>query len=220
MASYGFTDTTVSSALKASVMQGDIMVIGLIAAGTSRSIQATWDSPLMQANMGSVPGIATLANLSQIIGGGTSLTTLNTTQVWQGNQPLNITLNLTFVALSNAVTEVMKPLSFLEQFASADLKSGSPLSDSAVGTLGNMVKAGADFLSDPKGAAFGRIPGTVSVCIGRKIIIPNCVIHSVSTPLDKERDADGNLLRAEVSLTLTTKAMLNRTDIPTTWSTT
>jgi hypothetical protein len=214
---YGFTDNTVSDALKASVMQGDTMVIGLIAAGTSRSMQSTWDSPLMQANLGSVPGIATISNLAQITSGQTSLTTLNTTQVWQGNQPITFTLNLAFVALTDAVAEVMQPCKFLEQFASADVQNGNPIGGSATDTVLNMIDSGAKFIKDPSANGFGRIPGEVTICIGRQMIYPHCVIESISIPLDKERDVNGNLLRAEVSLNIATKTMINRTDIPATW---
>ena len=48
-------------------------------------------------------------------------------------------------------------------------------------------------------------------------MIPNCVIESMSVPLDKERTPEGYLVRAEATLSIATKVMLNKDNIRQTW---
>ena len=97
--------------------------------------------------------------------------------------PLKFSLNLIFVAQSDAATEVMQPLQWLEEFASPALNEYSPL---------------------------GRIPEAISINIGRKTIVANCVIENITIPVDKEKDSSGNLIRAEVQLDIQTKMMLSK----------
>jgi hypothetical protein len=63
----------------------------------------------------------------------------------------------------------------------------------------------------------GRIPLPVILNIGRRMLIPNCVIESMSVPLDKERTKEGYLVRADATLSISTKVMLNKENIGTTW---
>jgi hypothetical protein len=189
----GVLDKSISNALKIYIKQDKKMVCGIIGPGTSRTLAAKWDSPMEQTNVGDQGTVSMAANGLQAITAKTSITSFSSTQIWQGNMPLKFSLNLIFIALSNAVTEVMQPLKWLEEFASPDVNNVTP---------------------------GGRIPGTVIINIGRQIIVPNCVIENISTPLDKERDRNGNLIRAEVQLDIQTKVMLNKagTDgIGTTW---
>jgi len=49
------------------------------------------------------------------------------------------------------------------------------------------------------------------------MMIPNCVIESISIPLDQEKTKDGDLVRAEATLSIATKVMLNKANIAATW---
>lgn len=191
MALYGVQDESISEHLKIWVKQGDIQVAGIIGPGTSKTLTAKWNNPLMQSSLGNVPGAANAAALLQASTGNTSLSTLNTVQTWEGNESTTFNLNMIFIAQSDAVNEVMKALQALEEFASPEVNSLQP---------------------------GGRIPQTVSICIGMKLAITDCVIESISMPLDKERDKDGNLIRAEVTLNVTTKKMKNQSEVAATWS--
>jgi hypothetical protein len=162
--------------------------VGLIGPGTTRQLQTNWNSPFESSNIGGV--IDKTMELGQVATGITSITTLSSTQVYEGTRPLTFNLNLVFYALSDAYQEVMLPLQLLEEFASPQV---------------NKVLPG------------GRIPGMVTLNFGKKMIIPNCVIENITIPLDKERDSKGNLIRAEVQMQISTKVMLNRSEIAGTW---
>ena len=191
----GVLDQSISPYLLAWVKQGDRMVCGIIGPGTSRTLSSKWDSPLENSNVGN-SGVADKASdVTQATTSITSISQFSSTQIWQGNAPLKNVLNLIFIAQSNAVEEVMKPLQWLEEFASPEV---------------NLTTPG------------GRIPGMVTINIGRKIIVANCVIENIPIPLDKEKDKNGNLLRAEVQLDIQTKVMLSKKEgesISNTWKT-
>lgn len=203
----GVLDESISTALRAWVKQGDRMVCGIIGPGTSRTLTSKWDSPLENSNLGSNISDK-LAGATQALKGTTSITIFSSTQVWQGNMPLKFSLNLIFIAQSNAYEEVMKPLQWLEEFASGEVNGTIPVNMDAIK---KMFSGGGDNV-------LGRIPGTVTINIGRKIIVPNCVIENITVPLDKERTGDGNLIRAEVQLDIQTKVMLNKSSIGNTWT--
>lgn len=203
----GVLDKSISLALLVWVKQGDRMVVGIIGPGTSRTLTSKWDSPLENSNLGSNISDK-VAGAAQALTGMTSITTFSSTQIWQGNLPLKFSLNLIFIAQSNAVTEVMQPLQWLEEFASGSINGVVPV---------NAKEAAKLFLGQGGDNIMGRIPGTVTLNIGKKIIVPNCVIESITIPLDKEKDADGNLIRAEVQLDIQTKTSITRTKIPETW---
>lgn len=202
---FGNADGSISDHLKASIVSTDkmIAVTGLIGPGTSRSLQANWNSPFEQSSVGSmfdkVGGLiqAVSGRLLQDDKGLTSVTTFNSTQIWDGNRPISLNLVLIFYALSDAEKEVTKALAALEVMASPELRSWIPIG----------------------GTDKGRIPGAVTLKMGG-VLIPNMVIESISTPLDKGRDRNGNLLHAEVNVILQTKTTLNKADIAPTWGVT
>jgi len=171
------------------------MVVGVIAQGTSMSLTADWSQPLADTNLSSQEGLEKASGVAQIQSGATSVTTYSTTQVWNGTKPLTFNLTLDFFAIDDAVQQVMKPLMWLQKFISPNVKGVVPFDITAIGTAGSN--------------STGRIPERVSIDIGRKIIVPVCVIESVSIPIDKERDSKGNLIRAQVTVGCQTLAMLN-----------
>lgn len=180
------------------------MVVGLIGKGTSRSLTANWDAPLEQTNVGSEGAVSKVSGAAQAKTGTTSVTTFSTTQVWSGNNPIKFNLILDFFAWDNAAEQVMTPLQWLEEFSSPQVNGVSPFAAGNVGSSGENV--------------LGRIPQRVSINIGRRVIVPECVIESTSAPLDGERDVKGNLLRAQATLDVQTLVMLNRSDISKVWA--
>lgn len=188
--------------LLAWVKQGDRMVSGIIGPGTSRSLASKWDSPLEQSNVGSDTGtMDTAKNATQAATGVTSITAFSSTQIWNGNMPLKFSLNLILLAFDDPLSEVMQPLQWLEEFASGEIQGLAAFNPTDLAS----------------GTATGRIPEVVTINLGRNMIIPNCVIESITAPLDKEKTKDGYLVRAEVQLDIQTKTMLSKSDIAKLW---
>jgi len=196
----GNNDKSINNALKVWIKKTDetTMVCGLIGPGTSRQITAKYSEPFAQSSLGSLPFLEKGSALTQLGTGATSLTTLNTAQIWDGNEPYSFMVAIIFYATNNAWTEVMWPLQELEKMMAPQVGNASPFDITKLFSSEN---------------ATGRVPGTVSLNIGRTLIIKDCVIESMSTPLDKERDREGNLLRAEVQLQIKTRRMQSLNDV-------
>ncbi len=208
VAAYGNADARVSPYLKAWIAQPDdtekisTCVVGLIGPGTTRSLQANWSSPFEQSNLGGM--FEKAGGILQAATDKTSITTFSSTQIWEGNRPHSFQLVLLFYALSNAYKEVMAPLRELEKMMGPVVGAGEA-KDGAIKEMIASAKPG------------GRIPLPVMLNIGRRMMIPNCVIESMSVPLDKERTPEGYLVRAEATLSIATKVMLNKDNIRQTW---
>ena len=205
---YGNNDKKISPYLKAWIAQPDkeskisVCVVGLIGQGTSRALQANWNSPFEQSTLGGM--FEKVGGLLQATTGATSVTTLSSTQVWEGNRPHTFNLTLSFYAIDDAFLEVMEPLRELEKMMGPDISAGKE----GDGPVMSFLKS-----ATPS----GRIPRPVILNIGRRMMIPNCVIESMSVPLDTERTKEGYLVRAEATLSVSTKVMLNRDNIAATW---
>ena len=205
---YGNVDSKVSPYLKAWIAQPDseskisTCVVGLIGPGTSRSLQANWNSPFEQSNLGSM--FEKAGGLIQAVRQETTITTLSSTQIWEGNKPHTFNLILSFYAINDALREVMEPLRELEKMMGPVISAG----DGAGGVV-ELMKS-----SIPG----GRIPLPIILNIGRRMMIPNCVIESMSVPLDKEKTKEGYLVRADATLSISTKVMLNKENIRQTWA--
>jgi hypothetical protein len=181
MGAIGNADRDVSDHLKAFIEGGADMVVGLIGDGTSMEVVANWNSPFEGDSLGSL--FAKPAGVIQAGTGMTSLTALASHQVWEGNQPYLFNLVLKFYALADAYAEVEAPIVALEKMMAPDISRITP---------------------------GGRIPEPVTVNIGRRTIFLDCVLKSMSVPLDKERDQAGNLIRCEVNLQIETIEMVTR----------
>lgn len=198
-ATYGNNDPNVSPYLKTWVYQNGITICGVTGEGTSKELQANWDSPFEGESVGSkfskLGGSLQSGVLDEYIGktglntntkGRTSVSTLHSRQVWGGNRPTQFNIVLQLYALSDPQSEVMNALIELEKMASPELNDIAP---------------------------WGRIPGTVSINIGRNAIYPECIIESISTPLDKEINSEGLMIRVEVNLQIQTMQMINRSQV-------
>lgn len=194
----GNNDPSVSPYLKTWIKQGNTVVCGVIGDGTSKEIQANWNSPFEGESVGSKAQIAGGLLQSGAVDfvpgvnmeGVTSISTMQSRQVWGGNRPTQFNIVLQLYALSDPQTEVIDALVALEEMASPQVNKQTP---------------------------GGRIPSPVTINIGRNAIYTDCVIESLSVPLDKEKDADGQLIRAEVNLQIQTMQMLNRSDVAPTY---
>ncbi|MBE0505913.1 MAG: hypothetical protein IBX50_04225 [Marinospirillum sp.] len=181
----GVSDKSVSPRLMAFIKGESETVVALLGEGATRDLTANWESPFEQDSAGGV--FQKTGGLVQEHTGRTSKSTLNSTQVWGGNVPHSFNLPLIFYALSDAYNEVQAAIIALEQMTAPEV---------------NAVMPG------------GRIPALVAVSVGRMIIYPECHIVSISTDVSGPKSKDGYPLRAEVTLSVQTKSMLNASDIP------
>lgn len=180
MGQVGNADTGISDFRKVWIASPDVTVCGVYGPGTSQEITANWESPMESATLGNVAGAA-LGGVAQT-GGMTTMTTFNTTQVWQSNRPTAFTVELKLYALSNPDAEVMQALSALEYMIAPDI---------------------GEFTG-------GRIADHVQLNIGRMIIYQNLVVDAVSIPFDKEVDSKGRFVRCTVNVQLSTSTMISR----------
>jgi len=181
----GNNDPRVSAYLKTWICGEGLAVCGVTGPGTSKEVMANWTSPFEGESIGNKFSLA--GGLLQSETSMTAIKTLNSRQVWNGNQPTKFNLELKFYALQDVAKEVMEPIRALEQMI-------APETDNSF--------------------SFGRIPGMVSICIGRKVIYRDCVIESMSQPYDKEVYRGGGWIRCTVNLQISTVAMLNKSDVP------
>lgn len=221
---YGNQDKALSPYLKCWIAQPDEQqnvtscVVGLIGPGTARSLQANWTSPFEQSNIGGL--FERVGGLAQATSGLTSVTTFSSTQVWEGNRPHNFTLVLSFYALRDAWEEVMAPLRELEKMMGPNIAAsdGTEMSVWAAAMTGSAEKFKEAVVAAVKNVTpAGRIPRPVMINIGRRMLVKDCVIESMSVPLDKERTKEGWLVRAEATLNVSTKRMLNEQGIADSW---
>lgn len=145
----------------------------------SLSVSANWESPFEGMTPGGV--FSTAGGILQAATGSTLTKTVNTVQVWKGNQPVEIEAELMFYALRDPVAEVMKPLHCLELLIAPDTS----------GIIGSIQKP-------------------LTLKIGKAAIYTNLILTSVSMPFDKETDSKGNFVRAKVNVNLRTKTMLDK----------
>lgn len=190
----GNNDPKVSNYLKAWIVGSGEAVCGVFGPGTSKEITANWVSPFEGESAGEK--MQKTGGLVQAATDMTSITSLNSRQVWQGNRPTAFPLELKFYALQDPESEVMAPLRALERMIAPEVNSGIPVGQTADG---NMV---------------GRVPNMVVLNIGGKVIYKDCVLESISMPYDKEVARNGGWIRSTVSLQIATIQMLNRSEIP------
>lgn len=180
----GINDQSLSKHLLAVIKGSSQTVVALLGEGATRSLSANWESPFEQDNAGGV--WEKTGGVVQAWFGATSKSTFNSTQIWNGNVPHTFDLPLIFYAINDAYSEVQAAIIALEEMMSPEVNSAMP---------------------------WGRVPDLTALSVGRMILYPECHIIDVSTDISGPKSKDGYPLRAEVTLTVQTKTMLNKSDI-------
>lgn len=197
----GNNDPKISQYLKVWIKQGNTCVVGVIGEGTAKELTANWNSAFEGDSVGSkyskAGGVIQSGVAADSTTGMTSITTLSSRQVWEGNQPHSHSVTLRLYALSDPKTEVEDAIMELEMMVAPEVNAVSP--------VGN-----------PFGDAnaVGRAPSSVLLNIGRNVVVSGCVIESLSVPLDGPRNRDGYRMSVDVQLSINTEAMINRSQIP------
>ncbi|MDV1094959.1 hypothetical protein ACSI5N_25385 (plasmid) [Raoultella ornithinolytica] len=181
----------ISPMLKVYIRSQTDMVVGYIGEGSSGQLASMWQAPFESQSLGGVlGGISTAAgaagDLAQIITGNTSKGLLNSTLVWEGQQPPEFNLVVDLMATTNAQIEVNAAITALLQMASPELEELTP---------------------------GGRIPEAVTLNIGRNIQLAGVVIKDVSFMLDAPRTPEGYYTHNTVTLQCSGNGSLNRSNI-------
>ncbi|WP_028325816.1 hypothetical protein [Desulfatirhabdium butyrativorans] len=161
----------------------DVTVVGYLGEGTSKEIVSNWETPFADSSLAARYRIASGA--LQMLNDTTLQGTINSRQAWAGNQPYTFNLVLKFRAFTDPYTEVEGAIRALEMMMAPD-----PINSMSM-----------------------RIPAQVSINFGRLQTFPDCVIKSLSVPYDKEKNAEGYLIRADVSLQVESHQAVTRTEI-------
>lgn len=181
----------ISPLMKAYIKSSEDMVVGYIGEGSSAELSSLWQSPFEDKAMGSMLGAiseaaSSLAGIVQTSSGYTSKSRFNSTLVWEGQQPPEFTLVLDFLATSSAKIEVNDAITTLLKMASPELNDITP---------------------------FGRVPESVTINIGRNVMLTNVVIKSVSYQLDAPRTSEGYFTHNTVTLQCSGNTSINRSNI-------
>lgn len=144
------------------------------------------------------------------IEGRTSITRLNSTQIYSGSGPLKLTLTAHFRALIDEVSEVQAPISQLRQWAVPQVLASD-------GLLANAVKSSGESKSGVARKAIetlypSRTPQLILMAYGDILLMPLC-IESIGETFTNPRSDKGVMVSSSVSLTLSTLTALDRRDI-------
>lgn len=182
------------------ISQGKTCVVGYIGEGTTREIVSNWNTPFADSSLE-----AKFQKTGAAIQMTTDLTLntkLNSMQVWSGNQPytFNVVMKLRALCKDTSATPIYdqyveKAIEALELFMAPNLLAFSDINAPIEGVLNS------------------RVPQPVNINIARKVILTDCIIRSLSSNYDKEKDKRGYLLRADVSLHIETLSALTKADL-------
>jgi hypothetical protein len=136
--------------------------------------------------------------------GSTSITKLNSTQIYNGSPPLKITLTAHFRALRDPVKEVKKPVNQLMEWSMADYLAPD-------GFLTNLIESG----NAVRSVYPSRAPSIIGMIFRGCFYMP-MVIESMSKPLDHPITTDGQPIVTSLQMTLASLTALDRSD----WKTT
>ena len=179
----GNTDKRLSDARKIWIADDQTTIVGAYGPGTSMEITANWMSPFEAATLGNTPR-RTGAAFIQTVTGMSLITTLNTRQAWEGNEPTRFNVELMLYALRDPDLEVMQPLRALEYMIAPDVN---------------------DFWG-----VGGKIAKALQLNVANRIIYQYLVLENISAPFDKEMDSQGRFVRCTVNLTLSTLTMVSK----------
>lgn len=138
------------------------------------------------------------ANAVKSLEGRTSMTKMNSTQVFNGMPPTKLSLTAHFRAIKNARREVANPLHQLMAWA-------LPQELAQDGPVLTMLRAGDPSLYP------SRTPRIIGMSYADMQLLP-LVIEAMPYPMTGPRDKDGSLLSAQVTMQLSTLSAIDARD--------
>jgi len=181
------------------IIQGDVTVIGYIGEGTTREIVSNWDMPFADTSLESK--FRQGMGLIQAGTGMTSFTKLHSRQVWAGNQPYTFNLVMKFRAINADMSSGKEGYQVEEAIRELELMMAPAL------------EAGVSVAGVDMSSLNSRVPLPVDINVGRQVLLKECIIRSMSTAYDKEKDKNGKMIRADVSLQVETLNALTKADL-------
>lgn len=178
------------------------------------AVTSQFNQPFGQGIQNSPIGTA-----SKVLGLGALSSQSMTAQVWEGTQPIEMSLELEFVAESSPVDEVQKPILDLLRMTMPGRKGNTFLLDPPGPVYSELLAQTAfetwDQFSNAKRAeGRGGASREISIKIGNFLVFDNVVIESVNTTFHSMMHETGVPLRATCAVTFKTFFIQLKEDIP------
>lgn len=168
----------------------------------SFSVESTWDAPFESAG-------GTIATLAAAVGFSIQ-TKEQSTQVWKGTTPIQITMPFRFFAESQetADEDIINPMMNLMKLAVPDLKHNATFLDPPgpiIPRVKNILAKGSD----------GKINkgDLISIEIGQFLRFPNVIISAVNVTIPLKLTADHVPLTSTVEVTFRTFNIVTKPDL-------
>jgi hypothetical protein len=206
------------------VQDGRVVAKGFLPETIRVSVSSSFGMPFGQA-------ISEKLNLAAKVLGGTTLVSQSMTmQVWEGTAPLELTIEMEFLAETDPKTEVIAPIQKLLQLVmpkktsrTGRLEPPGPQLDwtklmddtqtEALSSVTGQQSEGNKF-GDALRTAADSAKGKISVYLGNFMKFDNVVVENVDTTFHTMFDKNGLPLRATVALTFKTFMVLAQSDAP------
>jgi hypothetical protein len=186
--------------------QGGGKVMAYVPETFQLSVTSQFNQPFGQGVQNSPVGTA-----AKILGLGALTSQSMTAQVWEGTQPIEMSLELEFVAESNPTTEVLEPIKELLRMTMPSRgHSGGFLLDPP----GPVYKDIVDWKAFESVKGEGKADRQITVQIGNFLKFDNVVIESVNTTFHSMMHSSGIPLRATCAVTFKTFFIQLKEDIP------
>ena len=189
-------DDGVSEFLKCRITQSiggaEVTVVAYMTEECQMSLRSLWESPFDGDSVGNAGIVDKGASIVQAESEKTSKTQWNSQQVWEGIEPPETNLTLQLMAYTNPHKEVDLPIKYLMQMTSPELLETLPISTEQVG---------------------GRVPAAAAFNLGRKFVA-YMRISEVSFNVNGAKTKQGNYAYNTVTLTVSPKNMINKSQIP------
>jgi hypothetical protein len=153
---------------------------------------------------------STVGTAAKAVGLGALTSQSMTAQIWEGTQPIEITLELELVAESNPKEEILEPIKKLLAMTMPSRGAGGFLLDPPGPSYIGLIDWHA--FENVKGE--GKANKQITVQIGTFLLFDNVVIESVNTTFYSMMHESGIPLRAVVAVTFKTFFIQLSDDIP------
>lgn len=168
----------------------------------SFSVESTWDAPFESAGSSIATAAAALGFSVQ--------TKAQSTQVWKGTTPIQITMPFRFFAESQetADADIINPMMNLMKLAVPDLKHNATFLDPP----GPIIPSVKNALVNVSGGKINK-GDQISIEIGRFLRFPNVIISAVNVTIPLKMTADHVPLTSTVEVTFRTFNIVTKPDL-------
>lgn len=153
-------------------------------------------------------GFDSLKDGAATLSGRTSMTKLNSTQIYSGSPPLKLTLTAIFRAMKNPEKEVHQPVAKLFSWMLPESLADNSLATNAVNAAGSGNTGAGDIL---RTIYPSLTPSVIGMTYQGKEFMP-MVIESISKPLDSPVTKDGKTSFTTMQMQISSLTALDRRD--------